>query len=520
MNKTLAAETSTLPVTRTWSNRILIAALAGIFFLTLYPFEFSLHTKLPPGASPFFLGKAGKGGGPRDIALNILLFMPFGFALAAKLRSKGKSWPVTLLCAWIAGAVVSYGIEFLQIYIPARDSGWEDVFSNSTGSVVGFLAFRLFGRTISKLLSRFERSAEAWLTVPRIALILLAYLMSWTLYSIPLQKQTHLGNWSPDCFLVFGNDATGRHPWKGKLSRIEIWDRSVGKDFAKNLTLNNDLSPDDEVALAKFDFSSTPPRQDNARLSVPLSPASAATMQPEGNEVSFDWGPTIASAQTVPDLISDLQRTNQFAIRVLFEPEEIADSSGRIMSISQPSGFSDLYLRQENANLVFWFRIQFSGERPAFAWTISNVLTPGQTRDFLFSYDGSYLRLYVDGREIQDRYLGPGTAFAELFRHAKQAELNGYKDIYYAVVFIPIGCLLGIAARKVPFKSLGALIAFSLSLVLGPVLLEYVLARVDGRSLSITDLTLSTALVLAGTLWINSDRRTRRFKHAGSHVRP
>ncbi len=516
MNETQAIPA---PPTRAWSNRILIAALAGILFLTLYPFEFSLHTKLAPGASPFFLGKTDKGSGVLDVVLNIFLFMPFGFGLAANLRGKGKSWPAAFFSTWIAGALLSYCIEFLQIYIPARDSGWEDVFTNSTGAAIGFLAFELCGNVVSKVLSALEQRAESRLTLRRSAVILFAYFAACTLYSIALQNQTHLGNWSANCFLVFGNDATGRHAWRGKLARAEIWDRDVGKSLAEQLARGQEPAPDADGALAKFDFSSVPPNQDSARLFVPLLPETTSAQEPSGSGAPWETFPSIASAQPVANLIGELQRTNQFSIRVVFEPADIADSDGRIVSISEPSGLSDLYLRQENASLVFWFRNRISVERPTLAWTISNLLAPNQTRDLLFSYDGSDLHLYVDGRNLDDRYLGPGAAFAEKFRRVKQGELSGYKDIYYAVVFLPIGWLLGMVVRKVPWR-LPLLIPFGLSLLLGPLILECVLSRVSGRSFSVANFTLSAGMVLAGILWFNSDGVPARREVPGSYLRP
>ena len=518
----MTSETQAVPAppARAWSNRILIAALAGILFLTLYPFEFSLHTKLAPGASPFFLGKADKTGGVLDVVLNIFLFMPFGFALAAKLRAKGKSWPAALFSTWIAGAFLSYCIEFLQIYVPARDSGWEDVFTNSTGAAIGFLAFEFCGNTVSKVLSVGEQRAGSWLTLRRAAVILFAYFAACALYSIPLQNQTHLGNWSPDCFLVFGNDATGRHAWRGKLARAEIWDRDVGKSLAEQLTRGKGPGPDANGALAKFDFSSVPPNQDAARLFVPLLPETTSAQLPNGSEAPWATVSSIASAQPVANLIGELQRTNQFSIHVVFEPADIANSDGRILSISEPSGLSDLYLRQEYAGVVFGFRNKISVERPALAWTIANLLAPGQTRDLLFSYDGSDLHLYVDGRNFEDRYWGPGAAFAEKFRRVKQGELNGYKDIYYAIVFLPMGWLLGMAARKFPWRRLPLLIPFGLSLLLGPLVLECVLSRISGRSFSVANLTLSAGMVLAGILWINSDGVPPRPKAPGRYLRP
>ena len=73
------------------SNRILLLATAGILFLTLYPFRFDFHAAVPGGGSPFLLGRSEKTAGLLDVFLNVLLFIPFGFGLAAKLRERGKS---------------------------------------------------------------------------------------------------------------------------------------------------------------------------------------------------------------------------------------------------------------------------------------------------------------------------------------------------------------------------------------------------------------------------------------------
>jgi glycopeptide antibiotics resistance protein len=123
------------------SNRILILAIVGILFLTLYPFRFSLHPNLLRHGSPFLLVSGMKTSGPFAALLNIALFVPFGFGLSQKLREKGKSGASVFGITAVAGALFSYGIEFTQIYVPTRDSGWEDVFTNTIGAAVGYLAF-------------------------------------------------------------------------------------------------------------------------------------------------------------------------------------------------------------------------------------------------------------------------------------------------------------------------------------------------------------------------------------------
>jgi len=77
----------------------------------------------------------------RDIAINVLGFVPFGFVFVAYLtwnRDARHSIIVTILC----GAAISLTIEILQEYIPGRDSGIMDVITNTFGTFLGALLFR------------------------------------------------------------------------------------------------------------------------------------------------------------------------------------------------------------------------------------------------------------------------------------------------------------------------------------------------------------------------------------------
>src|SRR3984885_4129443 len=173
-----------------WSNRILILATAGILFLTLYPFRFDFHLLSPAGTSPLFLGKSLKPAGFLDAFLNVLLFVPFGFGLAEKLRERGKSFAFTLAISLLAGALFSYTIELLQYYIPQRDSGWEDVFTNGSGSLVGWVTYEILGSCVLR---------ESLLTLRRALVILLIYFALWFAASFLRQRNSRLSNWRADC---------------------------------------------------------------------------------------------------------------------------------------------------------------------------------------------------------------------------------------------------------------------------------------------------------------------------------
>ena len=120
-----------------WSNRILIFSLVGIAYLTLFPFQFNFEAWHGLRTFPFLLGTFAHHARNFDFLLNVLLFVPLGFGLSAQVRKRRGSWWASLLLSLAAGAITSYVVEVLQFYIPTRESGWEDVFSNTTGSVAG-----------------------------------------------------------------------------------------------------------------------------------------------------------------------------------------------------------------------------------------------------------------------------------------------------------------------------------------------------------------------------------------------
>jgi hypothetical protein len=485
-----------------WSNRILLLALAGILFLTLYPFEFTTHAKLPPNASPFLLGNADKGGGLRDVFLNILLFIPLGFALGAKLNRRKRRWH-TLAVSWFAGALVSYTIEFLQLYIPLRDSGWEDVVTNSTGSLLGAALALLAATALFRLFSDWGALLQGWARPSRVTAVLLLYFAAWFLCSVALQRRAQIDNWRRDCFLVVGNDAAGRHRWNGEVSLLEIWDRALPQAVAEQLTAAQPatlVSP-----LVRFDFSRAAPRAGNAELSVPFSATQPSMKVPTDRSTAKGISSGV-SITTVTNVVDRLKRARQFSLHIIFKPAEGPESAGRILSISNPGGQSDIYLGQDDAKLVFWFRTPVSAPHPgALVWTTPNLLDTSRLAHVLYAYDGSDLDLYMDGRKIQTRPMGPSLALASLVRHVKQAELDGYRDIYYTLIFVPAGALLGIVVRKFAARPGQTALLAVFGVFLAPVVLEWILMRVDARAFSIVNLAFSVCLAVLGMLWINSD---------------
>jgi hypothetical protein len=486
-----------------WSNRFFILAVAGILFLTMYPFELS-HPKPYRDGSPLFLGTGGKFGGPLDIFLNILLFMPFGFALATKLLRNGKSWRAALAYTTLAGALFSYCIEVTQLYVLYRDSGWLDVLTNTTGSVLGFVAAFLFGDWLFARLTAVQQSLRVWLTPRAAAFVLLVYFAIWSVASAFLSPKVSLADWRTDCFLIFGNDASGHHPWNGHLSQVQIWDRALPKSVGEQLTSSTGPSAEDDP-IVNLNFG-------NERAAASGSGRSAMTAN-----ASQTGGPVMSASPTLSDFAANrLKQTNQFSIRAVLSSPAGPRLNGRILSLTQPSGYSDFYLIQQNYNLLFWFRTPITARWRSLNWKIPDALATDGPHAVLFCYNGTTFSSYMDGKQIEMRAIGVQTALASYVRYLREGELKGYRYIFYALVFFPAGAFLGIAISRSFAGRADRFVLGAIGILLPAALFEWILTQASRGPFSVGNFAFSAMYLVAGMLWMNADGRARDAREASN----
>jgi VanZ family protein len=60
--------------------------------------------------------------------------------------AKGGGLVVVVVLAVVAGFVVSFAIEYLQAYLPSRDSSLRDLVTNTAGTLIGALAAVWYSR--------------------------------------------------------------------------------------------------------------------------------------------------------------------------------------------------------------------------------------------------------------------------------------------------------------------------------------------------------------------------------------
>lgn len=122
-----------------------LAAVAAIFLVALFPFNFSLQATAYRRGGFFLTWLTPVAKSWTGWLLNILFFVPFGIGWAWWTRAANLRRLQGWIVAGVAGLILTLTVEYLQLFVPIRDSSWDDVFMNTLGMLIGWLAFRLVG---------------------------------------------------------------------------------------------------------------------------------------------------------------------------------------------------------------------------------------------------------------------------------------------------------------------------------------------------------------------------------------
>ena len=128
-----------------------LTAILVIFGATLFPFDFSVSETASRRVGFFLFWLAPVAKNWVGWLLNIILFLPFGFGLTWWARVRGRRLFSGWISVGVAGVIFSYTVEFLQLFVPGRNSSWDDVVMNTAGAVAGFLLFERWGAWLLSL---------------------------------------------------------------------------------------------------------------------------------------------------------------------------------------------------------------------------------------------------------------------------------------------------------------------------------------------------------------------------------
>lgn len=146
--------------------------LVMLVYGTLYPYQ---GWRVPEGGFwQNFLEAEMSGLSATDMIGNFLIYIPAGSLWAAFLASR-IGWPIAVLLAVALGSGLSFSLEALQVFLPARTSALSDLILNVLGSVMGAgAALIIFGQARSGLwLHNFRDNTFVSGTLANIGLIVL-----------------------------------------------------------------------------------------------------------------------------------------------------------------------------------------------------------------------------------------------------------------------------------------------------------------------------------------------------------
>lgn len=142
-------------------NTLLYLYLTGVLFVTLMPIVVSLpfcfnHRYVPMQMTPFEDVWRGRGDFVRQILLNVIMTVPFGFLYPLYRRADGKS--CSFFRCLLAPMTLSLTIELLQPLINgARSADITDVITNTVGGMTGYLVYVILWKILYKCFTRRRR---------------------------------------------------------------------------------------------------------------------------------------------------------------------------------------------------------------------------------------------------------------------------------------------------------------------------------------------------------------------------
>lgn len=139
-------------------NTLMYVYLSFVLYFTLMPVITSLpfilnHPYKPMNMVPFVDVLKGRGDFIRQILLNVIMMVPFGF-LFPMTRTPAAGFGRTVFCCFLT----SLGIELLQPLINGfRSADITDLITNTTGGMVGYVLYLALRPVTSWVLARLRK---------------------------------------------------------------------------------------------------------------------------------------------------------------------------------------------------------------------------------------------------------------------------------------------------------------------------------------------------------------------------
>jgi glycopeptide antibiotics resistance protein len=485
-----------------WASMVItFCGLLLVLLVTLSPYDFDFKEMGNSMSHDFILLGWGESN-VLDVLQNVMLFLPFGFGVTGYIMHMMKLEGLTSLITTILVSFgLSYVIEVLQVFQPSRFPSLIDILSNGAGGIIGFLCFLLLNFKFKAI------DYNSAITVKTLQLIFLGYAIFAILISIPIQHFSSLSNWDKTFPLLLGNERTGDRPWQGYVSELFIADRAFSETEVAHIS-----SKKDSIALLGNSLlaSYLPERRTQSgqlsgigRYRDKMGHLPDLVLRGEPQDVQQDKGAFLDSnhwletAASTEYLTQRIAKTSQFTLGATVATSETMQTGpARIISLSEDPSHRNFTLGQDGSDLVFRLRTPTTGKNGVFpVLIVPDVFATTSLHNFVITYDGSTLLLYVDEvRNSHSLELNPGVIlFCSLIRLSTYS-MVGYKAmhyVYYALIFIPLGILITHTVKIMKSRFFIKVIIICGGIMVPSLILEGILVIVSGKDVSLENLLIS-----------------------------
>lgn len=142
-------------------NTLLYIYIVLVLYVTLMPIIVSIpfifnHPYESMNLLPFDDYFSGRGDAIRQILLNIVMMIPFGFLMPIVKKQK-------LFACTLETFLLSLSIELLQPLINGlRSSDITDIITNTFGGIIGYLLYLIFKPLVNIILNRLKPNCTKW----------------------------------------------------------------------------------------------------------------------------------------------------------------------------------------------------------------------------------------------------------------------------------------------------------------------------------------------------------------------
>jgi glycopeptide antibiotics resistance protein len=453
---------TSFPVTalaKQWGTRILTVSVLSILFLTLFPFYFDCKSGCSIAA---IANSFHHQSNLRDWLSNILLFIPLGFGLTCLAQKLALKSIMAIAMVLSASASLSFTVEVLQAFLPARSSTVDDIVANTIGGILGYACFCLAGGKVFSFASKLARNIKRSLCVKNLVLAALGYAGLAIAISVALQNATNFSNWERSFPLILGNENTGDRPWQGYISELYIANKSLAQTEVDSILSQPNLSPPSHVPLvAAYQLTGNDFR-DRAGYLPALSWQGQPLDTQDSRGVLLNSHRWLSTKVAADFLTEQLQKTSQFTLITTVATTDIKQTGlARIISLSADPYQRNFTLGQEQTDLVLRLRTPITGKNgntPALA--VPDVFADTNFHKLVITYDGSTIWFYVDKlQQVYHLKLSPELTlfhfvlpFYSWDIRLGTFQIGIYKAVYYGLVFIPLGTCFALIVGKFLYR--------------------------------------------------------------------